>query len=325
MFKDSLIANDTEILRTRTAMIKERLESANLDSVNFSGFASEYDKLSNDRITIIQTGGKVIADSRENPALMDNHADRPEVIEALKSGNGISQRFSFTLKEEYLYSAMPVKDNSGKTWFIIRAGYPLTSVNKEAANANTAILISVVFFAVIILVVGYISLKSTLNPIAAIRKGAERFSSGDYEQKIFLPKEKELKSIAESLNSMAKQLDERLDIIGEQSNLQQAVLESMKEGVLAVDYDERILLLNKTAENILDITDKDYQGKTLQEVVRISEIQKFFKKIVTEGNPQETEIILQHDKDKFLQLLWGIFFFYMKIKNNVGCVCLYLL
>jgi two-component system phosphate regulon sensor histidine kinase PhoR len=233
---------------------------------------------------------------------VDNHADRPEVIDALKGGTGISQRFSFTLKEDYLYSAMPVKDKSGKTKLIIRAGYPLTSVNKEASNANAAILLSVVFFSLIVLVVGYISLKNALNPITKIRSGAERFSMGDYGQKIFLPKENELKSIAESLNSMAKQLDERLDIIGEQSNLQQAVLESMKEGVLAVDYDEKILLLNKTAEDILGITDKDSQGKTLQEVVRISEIQKFFKKIVNEGNPQEAEIILQHNKDKFLQI-----------------------
>ena len=95
---------------------------------------------------------------------------------------------------------------------------------------------------------------------------------------------------------MAKQLDEKLDIIGEQSNLQQAVLASMKEGVLAVDYDERILLLNKTAEDILGITDKTAQGKTLQEVIRISEIQKFFRKIVSEGNPQEAEIIFSMKK-----------------------------
>jgi two-component system phosphate regulon sensor histidine kinase PhoR len=101
---------------------------------------------------------------------------------------------------------------------------------------------------------------------------------------------------------MAKQLDEKLDIIGEQSSLQQAVLASMKEGVLALDYDEKILLLNKTAGEILGINDETAHGKTLQEVVRISEIQKFFRKIISEGNPQEAEIIIQHEKDKFLQL-----------------------
>ncbi len=302
LFKDSLIINDTEVLNVRTALIKEKLESSGLDSINFADFAAKYDILSGSRVTVIEPSGKVIADSRENVSEMDNHADRPEVIEALKGKSGISQRYSFTLKEDFLYSAMPVYDKSGRIKLIIRTAYPLTKVKSEASYANTAIALSVLFFGIIIFVIGYISLKSILNPLSEIKSGAERFSKGEYEQKIFPPKENELKSIAESLNSMAKQLDERLDIIGEQSNLQQAVLESMKEGVLAVDYDERILLINKTAEDILSINDKSAQGKTLQEVVRISEIQKFFKKIISEGNAQEAEIILQHDKDKFLQI-----------------------
>ncbi|MFI5211533.1 MAG: ATP-binding protein [Ignavibacteria bacterium] len=233
---------------------------------------------------------------------MDNHADRPEVIDALKKGFGVSQRYSFTLKEDFLYSAQPVKNRNGETVFIVRAGYPLTNVYKEEAYANTAIAIAVLFFSVIILVVGYIILKSALNPLIEIKEGANRYSKGDFSRKIFIQSDNELKSIADSLNLMAKQLDERLDIIGEQSNLQQAVLESMNEGVLAVDYDERILLINKTAEEILGINDKTAHGKTLQEVIRISEIQKFFRKIIAEGNPHETEIILQHEKDKFLQI-----------------------
>lgn len=302
LFKDSLIRNDSEGLRIWTSLIKENLEASNPDSINFTDFAAKYDELTDARITVIEPSGKVIADSRENPSGMDNHADRPEVITALNGGTGISQRFSFTLKEDYLYSAMPVMDKSGKTRLVIRTGYPLTSVIKEASNANTAILLTVVFFSIIVLVVGFISIKSALNPIDKIKQGAERFSTGDYGQKIFLSKENELKSIAESLNAMAKQLEDRLDIIGEQSSLQQAVLESMKEGVLAVDYEEKVLLLNKTAEDILGITDRSLFGKSLQEVVRISEIQKFFKKIISEGNPREAEIILQHEKDKFLQI-----------------------
>ncbi|MCI0449473.1 MAG: ATP-binding protein [Chlorobi bacterium] len=164
---------------------------------------------------------------------------------------------------------------------------------------NLLLLLSVIIISLIIV---FTALSILLGPVDVIKSGAERYTQGDYSAKIFPPKEKHLKSIAESLNTMAKQLDERLDIIGEQSNLQQAVLESMKEGVLAVDYEERILMLNKTAERILDIASIDAKGRTLQEVVRISEIQKFFKKLLSEGSPQEAEIILQHDRDKFLQL-----------------------
>ncbi len=302
MFKDSLITNDSEILKVRTRLIKDKLESLPIDSADLNILATKLDSLSGSRITMILPNGRVAADSREIASHMDNHADRPEVIEAITKGIGVSQRYSFTLKEDFLYSAMPVYDKENNLRLVVRSGFPLSGVQKEARNANIAIVLSVIFLSVIILVVGYISLKSILNPISLIRAGAERFAGGEFDRKIFPPENDELKSIANSLNIMARQLDEKLDIIGEQNNLQKAVLESMKEGVLAVDYDERILLINKTAEDILGITDKSTQGKTLQEVIRISEIQKFFKRIIAEGNPRETEIILQHEKDKYLQL-----------------------
>lgn len=302
MFKDTLILNDTEVLKNRTGLIKERIESLGLDSADYGDFAIRFDKLSNSRITIIGLNGKVLADSRENPAEMDNHSDRPEVIEALKNGFGVSERYSFTLKENYLYAAMPVYGKSAEIIFVLRTGYPLTGIEKEEAGANTALLISVIFFALIIAVVGYISIRGLMNPVLEIQSGARRFASGDYSGRIFVEGNSELHSIAESLNEMAKQLDEKLDIIGEQSNLQQAVLASMKEGVVAVDYDERILLLNKTAEDILGISSESIKGKTLQEAIRNSEIQKFFNRVISEGNPVEAEIILQHERDKFLQL-----------------------
>jgi two-component system, OmpR family, phosphate regulon sensor histidine kinase PhoR len=302
LFRDSLTDVDKKTLAERTALIKEKLETSDGDSLDLQKFALRYDNLSGARVTIILPNGKVVADSRENPAEMDNHADRPEVIDALEGKTGISQRYSFTLKEDFIYSAMPVYGNDGKIAYVLRSGYPLTFVQKEISGANSAIFISVIFFSIIVLTIGFILLKNTFNPLDEIRLGAERFSKGDFEQKIYSPKEIDLKNIAESLNFMAKQLDEKLDIIGEQSNLQQVVLQSMKEGILAVDYEERILLLNETAASILSINDINAIGKTLQEVVRISEIQKFFKKVLSEGESQEAEIILQHGKDKFLQL-----------------------
>jgi two-component system phosphate regulon sensor histidine kinase PhoR len=302
LFKETLIENDAEILKTRTGMIKERLESGKFDPSTYAELVQKYDNISNSRITFISPEGLAIADSREDVSQMDNHSDRPEFVNAIKEGFGDSQRYSYTLKADYLYSAMPVYDGGGKLILIIRTGYPLTELNREAAYANSAILLSVTVLASLILLLGYVSVKRALKPLEDVASGALKYAKGNYDQKIYSPGEKELRQISDSLNIMAKLLDEKLDIIGEQSNLQQAVLVSMKEGVLAVDYDERILLLNKTAEDILGITDKFAHGKTLQEVIRISEIQKFFRKVISEGDPQEAEIILQHEKDKFLQL-----------------------
>jgi len=302
LFDDTIITNDIDVLTQRSNLIKERIETSGIDTADLQKFALRYDNLSGARVTLLTPDGRVVSDSREEPKSMDNHADRPEVIDALAGKTGISQRYSFTLKEDFIYAAVPVYGKEGSVIYILRTGYPLKGVQKEAASANAGLLATVLFFSVIVLVIGFIAIKNMFNPITEISLAAERFSKGDFSGKIYPPQDEELKRLTESLNSMAKQLDEKLDIIGEQDNLQKVVLKSMNEGILAVDYEERILLLNENATVILDIKDTNPTGKTLQEVVRVSEIQKFFKKLLFEGNNQETEIILQHEKDVFLQL-----------------------
>ena len=63
------------------------------------------------RITIINKDGVVLGDSEEDPATMDNHADRPEVIEALSQGTGSSIRYSATLGYNMMYVAVPITSN----------------------------------------------------------------------------------------------------------------------------------------------------------------------------------------------------------------------
>lgn len=302
LFNDTIITTDLDVLKQRSNLIKEKLETSDVDSLSIQNFVKRYDNLSGARITIIQLNGKVIADSRESAAEMDNHADRPEVKDALSSGIGYSQRYSFTLKEDFIYAAVPVYGNNGSIKYILRTGYPLTRIQQEEASANRGLWLSVLFFTIIVCVIGYLWLKNITKPVIEISKTAEGFAGGKFDTKIYPPGDDDLNRLAESLNSMAKQLDEKLDIIGEQDKLQQAVLISMKEGLLAVDYEERIILLNNTAAQILGIPEQNVVGKTLQEIIRISEIQRFFKKLLAEGNPAEAEIILQQDKDRFLQL-----------------------
>jgi len=302
IFKDFYISTVDETLNARTNLIREELNVLNLDSLNLNDLVGKYDRSSDTRITIINTSGKVLADSRENPANMENHSDRPEIIDAIKNGTGHSIRYSHTLQTDMMYTAVPVYSSDKKIKFILRTALPLNKIDTPFSAIYIAIGASGIIILLIAFVISLVIASNFSKPLTDMREAAESYARGDFERKIYPPKDKELRSMADSLNTMAVQLSERLGIIGEQKNMQQAVFESMKEGVLAVDYDEKILLINNTARTILGINGADVKGRTLQEVVRISEIQKFFKKIISEGSAQETEIIIQHVKDKSLQL-----------------------
>lgn len=301
VFKELYYNRTLKNLESDAALISLHMQSVNLDSLNMHSL-DIYDKQTDERVTLIDTAGMVIADTRENADEMENHRTRPEFIEALHGRKGFNTRYSHTKQTNYIYTAVPVYGSNG----IVKAALR-TSISEDDLNRN----FSVTYYPIILgglgvlFIVSIIALYASRNitkPLLELEKAAERFSVGDFSEKIFPPKNKELQSFAESLNRMADQLGEKLSIIGEQKNLQQAVLESMKEGVLAVDYDEKVLLINKTAEEILDVDIDNVIGRTLQEIVRVSEIHKFFKKIISEGNTQESEIVIQHESDKVLQL-----------------------
>ncbi len=66
------------------------------------------------RLTVIAQDGSVIADSEEDPARMDNHADRPEIISVRSHGRGLSSRYSNTLGQRMMYLALPVHGEGGR-------------------------------------------------------------------------------------------------------------------------------------------------------------------------------------------------------------------
>jgi len=86
-----------------------------------------------------------------------------------------------------------------------------------------------------------------------MRQGAERFAAGDFSHRLPLPDSVELASLALTLNRMAAQLAEQIAVIMQQRNEQEAILESMHEGVLALDTQERVITVNRAAEALLGV------------------------------------------------------------------------
>ncbi|MFH2000012.1 MAG: PAS domain-containing sensor histidine kinase, partial [Planctomycetota bacterium] len=81
------------------------------------------------RFTLILANGTVICDSEEDPARMENHANRPEVLEAQEDRTGISTRHSFTLDKEMMYVAIPL-EREGTVEGVFRVSIPVTAVHE---------------------------------------------------------------------------------------------------------------------------------------------------------------------------------------------------
>jgi two-component system phosphate regulon sensor histidine kinase PhoR len=89
------------------------------------------------RLTAIRLDGVVICDSQHDAREMENHRDRPEVVEAMLRGYGEDLRYSATTGEETLYAALGLSDKH----LVIRAGYPLARLNAILHLLDTSIVL----------------------------------------------------------------------------------------------------------------------------------------------------------------------------------------
>ena len=99
--------------------------------------------------------------------------------------------------------------------------------------------------------------------------------------------------MAESINRMAEELDDKLRTLTHERNEREAVLSSMVEGVLAVDIDERVIAVNAAAARLLDTDPAAAEGKAIQEVVRNPDLQHVVAQTLGGHRPVEADIVMR--------------------------------
>lgn len=266
------------------------------------------------RITIIQADGKVLADSNEDPEVMDNHRMRIEIDTAFWGEVGVSRRFSRTLGENLLYVALPVRiGESGMVGgsvlpvsHVLRTSISVASLDRTLENIKRRIAwvaMAVVLFA------GLVTLlisKNISKPLELMTKSADQFARGDFSQRR-LPKPKlvassEIVTLADSMDRMAGLLDEKIQAIVTHRNQLETVFSSMVEAVIAIDTEERVISTNDAAAELFNIKKATAPGKLVQQIVRNIKLQEKISHTLSTKETVESEILLHENQgDRFLQ------------------------
>ena len=287
-------------LQARAGLVREQLTAAmSADtSDQLEGLLRRLGKASGTRITLISVDrpgtsrGQVLADSDSDPSAMENHANRPEYQIALQGRPGRQVRFSHTLGENMMYVAIPITED-GRITTVLRTAVPLTRMNTALASLYGSIGLSAVVVAVLAAVIGFYVSRRISGQMREIKTGAERLAAGDFGHKLFVPRVEEFASVAESINQMAEELDDKLRTLTHERNEREAVLTSMVEGVLAVDTDERVIAVNAAAARLLDTDPAVAEGRAIQEIVRNPDLQHVVAQTLDGHRPVEADIVMR--------------------------------
>ncbi len=250
------------------------------------------------RLTIVLPSGEVLGDNKNNPQIMDNHKNRPEIKQAILNGKGLSIRYSNTISTDGMNFAMPLIAQ-GKIIGFIRTSTPLDTLQNALWNIYYKVAIGFALLSFITIFVSWWMSKSLVRPLEMIKVQAQRLAKGDFSSRVQLHSNDSLETeqLGQAFNEIAIQLNQRIEIILNQRNEQEAVFSSMVEGVIAVDNSKQVLRINQAAYKILKISAKNIEGKSLNNIIKNDELRNLIIFALQQDSPAGQEIVIHHGAD----------------------------
>ncbi len=242
-WKNMLRSEIDASLRQKTQMFALRVESAPSNSIE--QIARQSASAAGTRVTVIDSTGKVLADSEADPDKMENHAHRPEFVSALQGQVGSSSRLSKTVGIELLYVAVPIPGGA------VRMAYPLSAIREGEHQIRWHLIEASALAALLAMVLAFIATQSIGRRLVRITDFAERVAAGDLSARIQEESGDEIAHVASALDKTARKLEEGFCALENSRQTLETLLNSMQEAVIAVAQDERVLWANQRMERLL--------------------------------------------------------------------------
>ena len=202
------------------------------------------------RVTLVAPDGRVLGDSEfdgDALARLDDHGSRPEIASARAAGTGRSERTSGSTGDARIYVAVRAAPG------VARLSTPTRTLDLLVAGARNDVLVAGAAALVVALLLAWIFARAIARPLVELRDVARGLAGGDLAQRPPLSAPGEVGDLAAALSRMTEQLAERLGTMRADEALMAAVIESLEEGVVAIDARRLIVRLNESAREVLGV------------------------------------------------------------------------
>lgn len=224
----------------------------------------EYEKKLETRITLINQEGVVLYDSEAEQG-MDNHRDREEVILAFQGEIGHSTRYSYTTKLYTIYAAAPVYTNDGT--FVLRAAVPLRALNTMKNQVVIYIFAGIIMSVLLAFLCAYVFAGKIVAPLNALTDAAEELAKGNFLQEMPAGGGDQIGQLTEAFNQMSRQLAFTIGELENENSKLESIVNSMINGVVAVDNEKRILMMNPVCYQLFQIDMKEVSGYFFEDII----------------------------------------------------------
>jgi two-component system phosphate regulon sensor histidine kinase PhoR len=300
--------DDNQTNNLRTYLTNEAKITAVTSQPFFSSSTAALDGLAkqlgtdiNARVTIIAADGTVLGDSEEDPATMENHSTRPEVIAALATGYGEIVRYSTTLNEQMMYVAVSIKDNN-QVLGVARVALPLSDVRNSIHHLTIVISLAVILTIIITGFATWFIVRITTRRIREVTQASRKIAAGDLKQDIQIHSRDEAGELGKAFNEMAGNIRKLVEGISTEQSKLDTVLSNMADGVIVTDKEGNISLANHAAEKLFGFRAEAIISKTVIEVTHDHEIDNLAKRCLAREEQLNSQIELT-SAGKYLRVI----------------------
>ena len=251
------------------------------------------------RITVIASDGRVLADSDEAAAGMENHRHRPEVEAALAGGSGVAMRFSRTLGHDLLYYALRLSP-AGQAPVILRLAVPILEVTHGSGEFRRRFLAIAALSLALGTGLALLWARGIARRLHQMVAFARRVPRGEFSPRLSVTSRDEFGDLAAALNAMVVDLQEVLRRLEDEGERSRTIVETMAEGLLVLDPRGRISRVNPAAERLLGVSGADVTGRTPLEVIRSVELDDLLRAAGGTERGARAEFTLLHPRRRIL-------------------------
>lgn len=240
------------------------------------------------RFTIVNKKGEVIFDN--NVKNLGNHLNREEIISAFEKGEGTNTRFSETEDKSVVYYATKIGEE-----YVLRSSVPLTAIKFFTPKYVNYYIIVIIFVTVLSIALSLKLVMAITYPLNELEIVTSKIANGDLNKRAIIYKEDEIGSLARTFNNMADQLQSKIQDSLDKQNKLEAILESMESGVIAIDNNRKVMLINPYAKKLFGI-DKEIIGEKIGHHIIDYDIMNFIKEM-PEIETKEIKLLHPIEKD----------------------------
>lgn len=261
--------------------------------------AREIGRQAHARVTVIRPDGTVMADSdTRDEALgqLENHASRPEIVQALKIGRGTDIRFSQTTGRRMFYLARAIDAPPTFGTVVIRLSLPLTVLEERIRHLQQALGLALGVAFALSVAVSILIARGLTRPLSDMAAVARQLAAGGLDQRIRTASRDEVGILADTLNQMADQLEAKIREVSDDRAQLLAILSSMVEGIMVLDPRGRVLQVNPAFERMFAVRADQAKGRLYDEVIRHHDLSTLTAQALETHQERSGEIALESSR-----------------------------